>query len=146
SVMASQWYPAWGAEGIAFQSQMFLPYNLYLRQNQGRTVRISRNTTADVRPSFARIGLTYVNSVVVTPGTAILSLSTTPTQAFATTITDNFSVPIVPASGITWTTSDALVATVDATGLVTAVGTGTVTVTASAGGWRVGTATVTVNP
>ena len=47
-------------------------------------------------------------------------------------------------TGVTWTTSDAKIATVDANGLVTAVGAGDVTITAKKEGYRNGTYSITV--
>jgi len=80
-------------------------------------------------------------SVLVTPATATLA-AIGATQAFTATAKDaNNNQLMGPA--FTWTSSDARVATVDASGNVTAVSNGTARITAATGG-RNGSVTVTV--
>jgi uncharacterized protein YjdB len=83
-----------------------------------------------------------VASVAVTPGTASITVGHT-TQLSATTL-DSGGATLTGRS-MTWASSDPSVATVSATGLVTGVGAGTATVTATSEG-QVGTSTITVAP
>lgn len=57
-------------------------------------------------------------------------------------------IPSIASQAVTWTSSAPLVATVNSTGLVTAVddGTATITATSVADGAKSGTCAVTVNP
>src|SRR5439155_967388 len=82
-----------------------------------------------------------VASVSVSPASATLSLGAT--QQLAASLKDASGSPL---SGhiVTWATSNGPVATVDATGLVTAVAPGTATITATSEG-QSGTSTVTVS-
>jgi len=80
-------------------------------------------------------------SVVVTPATASLS-AIGATQALAAVAKDANNNPLT-GPAFTWTSSDTRVATVDASGTVTAVGNGTARITAATGG-RNGSVTVTV--
>ena len=75
----------------------------------------------------------------------ITAISVSPTTASITgTGTSQLSATTTPAGGtVTWSSSDASVATVSSTGLVTGVGNGTATITASAGG-KSATCAVTV--
>ena len=81
-----------------------------------------------------------VGSVTVTPGTATVSVAFT-TQLTAT-VRDVNGASISGAS-VTWSTSDALVASVSQSGVVTGLLPGTATITATSGG-KSGTATITV--
>lgn len=138
----NQDYPVWTSGGIAWRSSLDNEY--YFQQGSGRILRLTRVT--DGSRAAVRRGGRYVASVSVSPTSAVLSLSGTRTAQLTETVLNDLGGAITPGSGIQWSTSDPLVASVDQTGLVTAVATGTVTITASAGGWRSGTATVTVNP
>ena len=81
-----------------------------------------------------------VASVQVSPGTASLMAGTT--QQLTTTVRDSTGA-LLTGRSVAWTTSSASVATVNASGLVTAVAVGTATITATVGGVP-GTATITV--
>ena len=80
-------------------------------------------------------------SVVVTPATANLG-ALGATQALAAVAKDANNNPLT-GPAFTWTSSNPSVATVDASGTVTAVGNGTARITAATGG-RNGSVTVTV--
>ncbi len=80
-------------------------------------------------------------TVAVTPTTANLS-ALGATQQFSATARDPGNSPITGAT-FTWTSSNPSVATVSPSGLVTAVGNGTATITGSSSG-KTATATVTV--
>lgn len=71
-----------------------------------------------------------------------------PTLALQIGATERLTATVLPADAedktVTWTSSDPAVATVDATGLVSAVAAGTTTVTAQSGG-KSATCTVTVS-
>jgi len=82
-------------------------------------------------------------SVHVAPGSAALALGGTNTKQLAATITDTQGHTVTGA--VAWATDNPGIATVDATGLVTAVGTGTTTISAVFQGVT-GTATITVTP
>jgi len=71
-----------------------------------------------------------VNAVAVSPPSASLVVGITPTQQLTATLTDVNS-NILPGRTVTWASSDATVASVDANGLVTAVAPGTTTITAT---------------
>jgi uncharacterized protein YjdB len=83
-----------------------------------------------------------VATVTVTPATASVIAGNT-RQLTATTRDANGNV--LTGRTITWSTSNANVATVSATGNVTAVNPGTVTITATSEG-KSGTATITIQP
>ena len=80
-------------------------------------------------------------TVTVDPGSATLS-ALGETARFTAEVRDQ-NGQVMSGAAVAWATSDAAVATVDASGLVTAVSNGEVTVTATAGSAS-GTATVTV--
>src|SRR5688572_16664765 len=84
---------------------------------------------------------TSVASVGVTPAT--LTLTTGQTQQLTATLRDAGGA-VLTGRTITWTTSAPTVATVSSSGLVTAVASGTATITATSEG-RSGTATVTIS-
>lgn len=71
-----------------------------------------------------------VTGIAVAPKTATLSLAGTTTEQLAATLS-----PAGATGTVTWTSSDDTIATVSATGLVTAVGIGTATITASCEGF-----------
>lgn len=82
-----------------------------------------------------------VASVSISPASATVLVAQT-TQLWATT--RDAGANVVTGRVVTWTTSNAAVATVDAWGSVTAVAAGTATITATSEG-RSGTATITVS-
>jgi uncharacterized protein YjdB len=81
-------------------------------------------------------------SVTVAPATATVTVGST--TALVATVRDASANVMVNAS-VTWTTSNAAVATVSGSGVVTGVGTGSATITARSG-TATGTASVTVSP
>ena len=87
-------------------------------------------------------GAPVISSVSVTPATTTL-VSIGATAQLSASVRDEGGSPISGAT-TTWASSSAAVATVNATGLVTAVSNGTATITVTSGGAS-GTATVTVN-
>ena len=99
-------------------------------------------TPADTASIAVTITPVPVNAVTVTPGT--VSLAVGDSSTLRTTLTDSTGAVLVGRE-ITWSTSDAGVATVLATGFVRAMGAGTATITATSEG-RSATALVTVNP
>jgi uncharacterized protein YjdB len=82
-----------------------------------------------------------VASVVVTPAAATLDALGL-TQRF-TAVAQDASGNAIPGRAFAWTSSDGLVATVDSGGLVTAVGNGPATITATTGGIS-GTASLSI--
>jgi acid phosphatase type 7 len=94
-----------------------------------------QSTGIPTEPTLARGGPT-LKSVTVTPSSASIAVGGT-VQLTAT------ASPPKAASSFTWSTSNAAVATVSASGLVTGVAAGTATIRASSGG-VIGTSTVTV--
>ncbi|NKF23972.1 Ig-like domain-containing protein [Solimonas marina] len=86
-----------------------------------------------------------LTSLTISPSTATLALGRTQqfTASGTCQIADQEPTPCSP-SGLDWETSDSNVATIDDNGLLTSVGQGTVTVTASKDGVTSNTATVTV--
>lgn len=74
---------------------------------------------------------TAVGSVVVDPAT--LAIAVGDTSRVTATVQDSTGVEI-PSATVTWTSQDALVATVDGTGLVTGVAVGATGVVAESGG------------
>lgn len=99
-------------------------------------------SAATISETIAVTVAAAVASVQVTPGTATLMAGTT--QQLATTVRDSTGAELT-GRAVVWTTSSAAVASVNATGLVTAVAVGTATITATVGGVP-GTMTVTVSP
>ena len=87
------------------------------------------------------VTLPPANAVVVSPGT--VALLVTQQQQLTGTVTDA-SGNAIPGQTITWQPSNSLVASVGATGLVTAIAPGTATITATSGSVH-GTAGVTVS-
>jgi acid phosphatase type 7 len=94
-----------------------------------------QSTGIPTEPTLARGGPT-LKSVTVTPSSASIAVGGT-VQLTAT------ASPPKAATSFTWSTSNAAVATVSASGLVTGVAAGTATIRASSGG-VIGTSTVTV--
>ncbi len=95
------------------------------------------------------VDLVPVSSVSVTPSTATLNLATTPTQALAAAALDSAGSTISGAAlggrGTTWSSSAGAVATVNSSGLVTAVAAGSATITATVD-LVPGTSSITVLP
>lgn len=95
------------------------------------------------------LDLVPVSSVTVTPNTATLNLFSAPTQALSATPLDSAGATISGAAlggrGTTWTSSATSVATVNSSGLVTAVAAGSATITATVDGTG-GTSSITVVP
>ncbi|MFQ6047474.1 MAG: Ig-like domain-containing protein, partial [Gemmatimonadales bacterium] len=147
-----QEHPQWLTVGQAFISRVISTFRdlILHRASDGRHLRMTRNPAGQPRhPVFRAESPVYVDTVTVSPATATISVGGQPdptTVQLTAAVKDNSGSPIVPRSGVRWISSDPAVATVDQNGLVTAVAQGTVTITATAGGWRSGTASVTVNP
>jgi acid phosphatase type 7 len=91
---------------------------------------------APTQPSFAKGGPS-VKNVSVSPSAATVAVNGT------VQLTVSASPPKAAAGGFTWSTSNAAVATVSNSGLVTGVAAGTATIRATAGGVS-GSATITV--
>lgn len=81
-------------------------------------------------------------SIAITPATATLNVAAT--QALTVTGTYSDATTEILTTGVTFATNTASIATVSGAGLVTAVGAGTATITATSG-VRTATATITVN-
>lgn len=90
--------------------------------------------------------LLAVTSVTISPATAALSLALTPTVQLTATATNGATT--ITGRTITWSSDNASVATVDATGKVTAKAAGTAKITATAvfDGKASAPATITVTP
>ena len=92
--------------------------------------------------SSVTVTLAPVNTVTVAPATAGLVLGVTPTQQLAATLRDAAN-NVLTGRVVTWTSSNTAAATVDASGLVTAVGAGATTITATSE-TKTGTSSITV--
>ena len=93
--------------------------------------------------SAITVTLVPVNTVTVLPATASLVVGGTPqTQQLTATLRDA-ATNVLTGRLVTWTSSNGLAATVDASGLVTAVGAGSTTITATSEG-KTGTSAITV--
>jgi len=102
----------------------------------------SANPSSDTINNFSSGGSATVSSVTVSPSSVTLNLQgTTSTQLAATVVGTNN-----PSQAVEWSSSNANVATVNTSGVVTAVGTGSVTITATsvADSTKKGTCTVSV--
>lgn len=147
-----QEHPQWLSVGQAFISRVISTFRdlILHRASDGRHLRMTRNPAGQPRhPVFRAESPVYVDTVTVSPAAATLSVGGQPdptTVQLTAAVRDNAGSPIIPRSGVTWTSSDPSIATVDQNGLVTAVAQGSVTITATTGGWRSGTSSVTVNP
>ena len=82
--------------------------------------------------------------VAVAPSADTLDVSDEANRSVALAATVYSRVGLVQAEAVTWESSDSNIATVDASGVVTAVAAGSATITASADGRTAGTATITV--
>lgn len=100
--------------------------------------------TADGQSDQATVSVTPVpvGSVEVMPGSSAITVGQTVQLSATVRDADN---RVVTDREVTWSTSDARIALVSASGLVTGVNSGTVTITAVSEG-RAGTAVVTVAP
>jgi uncharacterized protein YjdB len=99
--------------------------------------------TSEGKTGTATVNVTAVPVATVSVSPATVSLTTGGTQQITATARDAQGNAL--ARQVTWQTGNANVATVTQGGLITAVGAGTTTVTATSEG-RVGTVTVTVTP
>ncbi len=137
-------FPSWLPAGIVFRGVQ-VNYGMFLVTPGGRHFRITDGTSSDNRVTVRR-NTRYVNSVAVAPASATIGVGGS--QEFVVTVLDNTGAAIAPGSGIRCTSSNTAVATVTTNAsqncAVTGVGEGTATITATAGGWRSGTASVTV--
>ena len=109
----------------------------------GGPVTITATSEGKSGASSITVTLAPVNTVTVTPATASLVLGVTPTQQLAAQLQD-INGNVLSGRLVTWGTSNPALATVDANGLVTAVGAGgPVTITATSEG-KTGTSSITV--
>lgn len=113
------------------------------------TATITVTATAPGNTSYAAATLTELVTVTVAP--AVASVQVTPgsaslmpgsTQQLTTTVRDSSGGELT-GRAVTWSTSNTAIASVSATGLVTAIAVGTATITATVGGVP-GTMTLTV--
>ena len=108
----------------------------------GGPVTITATSEGKSGTSSITVTLAPVNTVTVTPPTASLVLGVTPTQQLTAVLKDVANN--VLTRPVTWTSSTPAVATVDASGLVTAVAAGgPATITATSEG-KSGTSSITV--
>jgi hypothetical protein len=105
----------------------------------------SERQEAKIRASLLGVGSgpTLV-SISVQPASVTLNVGDTRTLTATGNFSDGSSRPLVPVDGLTWTSSNDPVATINVTGAVTGVAPGSAQITASAQG-RSDTANVTVN-
>ncbi len=106
------------------------------------TVNVTASKTFTLTVTNAHSAATATASVTVAPASTVASLELTPgnpvldpskTQAF-TVIAKDASGNVLPTPALTWASSDATVASVDGTGLASAVASGVSAITARAGG------------
>ncbi len=139
-------YPSWFPAGIVFRG-IQVNRGLFLVTTSGRHLRITDAAGTETWHTLRRT-TRYVDGVTLSPATATITVETS--QVLTVTVLDNLGGAIVPGSGIRCTSSDPLIAPVVVTASqdceVAGYLTGTVTITATAGGWRSGTASVTVVP
>jgi len=137
-------FPSWLPAGIVFRGVQ-VTYGMFLVTPGGRHFRITDGTSSDDRVTLRR-NTRYVDSVAMAPASTIIGVGGS--QEFTVTVLDNTGAAIIPGSGIRCVSSNTAVATATTNAsqncVVTGVGAGTATVTATAGGWRSGTASVTV--
>jgi uncharacterized protein YjdB len=115
--------------------------------------RISRESLVRALISFALLfALTgchgfftdaTLTSITVTPATTSVGIGST-TQLTANGVFDDGSTSTLSGSDVAWSTSDANIATVSTSGVVTGVTTGSATITATSSGFTA-TSAVTVN-
>ncbi|HEV2671400.1 MAG TPA: Ig-like domain-containing protein [Gemmatimonadales bacterium] len=123
-----------------------VPHITYTAPSQAGSYQLIVTTVTGTPTATASITVTLtavpVSAVTVTPGSVSLALADTTTlQAKLADSTGN----VIFGRAIDWTTSDAGVATVLATGFVRAIAAGSATITATSEGHS-GTAVVTVRP
>jgi DNA/RNA endonuclease G (NUC1) len=83
-----------------------------------------------------------VNSVVVSPETATITMN----EPFTfTAVAKDADGNTITGASLTWASSDHSVATVSATGVITTVGAGATTISATSANGKIGSATLTVN-
>ena len=104
----------------------------------------SITATSESKSGSATLTVTpaRVATVTVSPATASLVVGVTPTQQLATTLKDAAN-NVLTGRVVTWTSSSPAAAMVDGSGLVTAVGAGSSTITATSEG-KTGTSSITV--
>jgi 6-phosphogluconolactonase len=112
-----------------------------MRRRHGRLALAAISLLCAVLLAACGSSAPVLRGVSVTPPTATIDNNTTQ-QFTATAFYSNGSQQ--SATGATWTSSNAAVATVDANGVATALGNGTTTITASMGGFS-GSAVLTVS-
>ena len=140
-------YPNWMPEGILFRGYPVPQYGVFLLTPGGRHLQITDGTSSDHDLTIRR-ATRYVDSITLSPGTVTIPIESV--QVLTVTVLDDLGGTIVPGSGIRCTSSDPGIAAVTTNASqnceVSGLGIGTVTITATAGGWRSGTASVTVSP
>ncbi len=104
-------------------------------------VEVSARSSGVVGRAQLEVVKLVPQAVVVAPAAVVLE-ALADTLRLAAEVQDQIGRPM-PGEAVTWTASDTLVASVDATGLLTAVGNGEATITATAGSVS-GSATATV--
>lgn len=115
----------------------------------GVVTAVALGTATITATSEGKSGTSAVTVVPVPVASVVVSPSTNPLQVgqtvqLTTTIKDQNGTTVTNRA-VTWASSDNTIATVNATGKVTAVAPGTATITATSEG-KSGTATVTVTP
>ena len=108
----------------------------------GGPVTITATSETKTGTSSITVTLAPVNTVTVSPATASLVLGTNPTQQL-TAVTKDANGTVLTGRLVTWSSSNTTAATVDANGLVTAVGVGGTTITATSE-TKTGTSSITV--
>jgi uncharacterized protein YjdB len=110
----------------------------------GGPITITATSEGKSGSSSITVSVAPVNTVTVTPSNATLVLGVTPTQQLSAQLKD-INGNVLTGRAVTWNSSNTSVATVDATGLVTAVSAGgPVTITATSEG-KNGTSSITVS-
>lgn len=129
----------WGSSNVAVASV----------SSAGLVIGVAPGTVTITGTSEGRVGSATIvvlarlaSAVILTPGSGTLVVGTT--QALTTQITDALG-NLLTGRPVTYASDAASVATVSATGVVTAVGAGTARITATSEG-KTGTATFTVIP
>ncbi|PJI08992.1 MULTISPECIES: Ig-like domain-containing protein [Clostridium] len=97
-------------------------------------------TTDDGKTATCTITVKYPTTIALNKTTDTLEAGTTDALTAAVTPDE------IASKGVTWSTSDKTIATVDASGNVIALGVGTATITATTADGKTATCTVTVTP
>jgi Tol biopolymer transport system component len=138
-------YPNWMPEGILFRGYPVPQYGVFLLTPGGRHLQVTDGLNTDHDLTIRRT-TRYVDSVTMSPTSA--TIGPAGTQEYVVTVLDDLGAAIVPGSGIRCTSSNESVATVVTNAsqncLATGVADGTATISATAGGWRSATASITV--